>query len=69
MQGRTEQALSALERAFARGWIHAEPTDLPTLGDEPAFVSLRGDPRFERIKSNLAAHLARERAETESLHS
>ena len=69
VQGRTEEALSALERAFARGWIHAEPTDLPTLGDEPAFVSLRGHPRFERIKSNLAAHLARERAETESLHS
>jgi TolB-like protein/DNA-binding winged helix-turn-helix (wHTH) protein/tetratricopeptide (TPR) repeat protein len=68
VQGRTEQALSALERALDRGWIHADATDLPALHDEPTFASLRGQPRFERIKASVAAHLARERAETEMLH-
>jgi TolB-like protein/DNA-binding winged helix-turn-helix (wHTH) protein/Tfp pilus assembly protein PilF len=67
VQGRTEQALSALERAFSRGWVHAGPSDLPAIANEPAFSTLRGQPRFERIRSGLAAHLARERSETKGL--
>jgi hypothetical protein len=63
-QGRTEQALSALERAFDRGWTHTSSTDLPDIADEPAFRSLRGQPRFERLRAELAAHFATERADT-----
>ena len=64
VQGRREQALSMLERAMRRGWTDSANTDLPDIADEPAFASLRGQPRFERIRTKLAAHLSRERAET-----
>ena len=67
VQGRPEQALSMLERAMRRGWTHTGATDLPDIADEPAFSSLRGQPRFERVRARLAAHLARERAETMQL--
>jgi hypothetical protein len=68
VQGRRDQALSMLERAMQRGWTNTGNTDLPDIEDEPAFSSLRGQPRFERIRAGLAAHLARERAETEKQH-
>ncbi|MFL6764144.1 MAG: winged helix-turn-helix domain-containing protein [Sphingomicrobium sp.] len=63
VQGRGDQALSMLERAMRRGWSDSGTTDLPDIIDEPAFASLRGQPRFERIRAEIAAHLARERAE------
>jgi hypothetical protein len=56
-----------LERAMRRGWTDTGNTDLADIADEPAFSSLHGQPRFERIRAGLAAHLARERAETERL--
>jgi tetratricopeptide (TPR) repeat protein len=67
VQGRPDQALSMLERAVRRGWTHSDSTDLSDIADEPAFSSLRGQPRFERLRASLAAHLARERAETMQL--
>ena len=63
-QGKRDQALGMLERAVKRGWTHSGPTDLPNLADEPAFRALGGNPRFERIRGSLTAHLARERAES-----
>ena len=68
VEGRPDEAMSMLERAMQRGWTHTGNTDLPDLSDEPAFSSLRGQPRFERIRASVAAHLLRERAETEKLH-
>ena len=68
VQGRRDQAMSMLERAIQRGWTDTGNTDLLDIADEPAFNSLRGQPRFERIRTGLAAHLARERSETEELH-
>ena len=50
--------------AMRRGWSHSRNTDLPNIADEPAFSSLRGQPRFDRLTARLAAQLARERAET-----
>ena len=67
VQGRGDQALAMLERAMRRGWTDSGTTDLPDIADEPAFSSLRGQPRFARLKARLAAHLARERAETMQL--
>ena len=67
VQGRTDEALSALERAIGRGWAHAGGTDLRDIANEPAFRSLRGQPRFERLRAGIAAHYARERAEIERL--
>jgi TolB-like protein/DNA-binding winged helix-turn-helix (wHTH) protein/tetratricopeptide (TPR) repeat protein len=67
VQGRREQALAMLERAMRRGWTDSGNTDLPNIADEPAFGSVRGQPRFDRLRATLAAHLARERAETVQL--
>jgi len=64
VQGRRDQALSMLERAVRRGWTDDANTDLADIADEPAFSSLRGQPRFQRLRAGLAAHLVRERAET-----
>ena len=64
VQGKTGQAMEALERAFGRGWAHAGRIDLPNLEDEPAFRSLRGDPRFKAVLAKYRAHLAKERTET-----
>jgi TolB-like protein/DNA-binding winged helix-turn-helix (wHTH) protein/tetratricopeptide (TPR) repeat protein len=68
VQGRGDQALSMLEKAIRRGWTNSGTTDLPDIDDEPAFASLRGQPRFERLRATLAAHLARERSEIVQLH-
>jgi hypothetical protein len=67
VQGHTDEALQALERAMNRGWTHNGVADLRDINDEPAFQSLHGKPRFERLRAQLAAHEARERAETLSL--
>ena len=60
-QGRKEQALAALATAVDRGWHYAPPTPLPDMGDIPSFASLRGDPRFERLRQQLKDHLQQER--------
>jgi TolB-like protein/DNA-binding winged helix-turn-helix (wHTH) protein/tetratricopeptide (TPR) repeat protein len=63
VEGRRDEALSTLERAFERGWRQNGGADLREIGDEPAFRSLHRDPRFERLRSRLAAHYAQEREE------
>lgn len=63
VQGRTDDALSALERAARRGWAHAGRTDLPDLAAEPAFAALRETPRFVRIQAAIGVLYARERRE------
>ena len=67
VQGKKGAALDALERAFHRGWRQNSGTSLRNIDDEPAFRSLHGDPRFEQVKSQLAAHYARERREVEQV--
>lgn len=63
IEGRKDDALSALERAVRRGWTHTGSADLSDIADEPAFASLRGEPRFKSLRARLAAHFAQERAE------
>jgi hypothetical protein len=65
-QGRTVEALAALQRAMASGWRHWETAILPRLADDPGFRNLRGDPRFRRLDAMLQAELARERRELRS---
>lgn len=63
LQGRRDRALAALERATDRGWLHLDDADLADLADEPALRSLRGQPRFERVRDRINARLAKERRE------
>jgi TolB-like protein/tetratricopeptide (TPR) repeat protein len=65
--GKREAARTALGQAVRNGWVNAifyagDLADDP--GQEPAFQSLRGDPRFEAIRAAHNGRLARERAET-----
>lgn len=63
VEGKKDASLSALERAYARGWRQSGGASLRDIGDEPAFQNLHGEPRFERLRVRLAAHYARERRE------
>ena len=60
-QGRTQDALTALETAVRRGWHYAPMTPMPDIADIPSFAGLRGDPRFERLRRELRDHVAAER--------
>lgn len=60
-QGRTTDALSALETAIRRGWRYAPMTPMPDIADIPSFAALRGDARFERLRRVLLDHLAAEK--------
>lgn len=64
VEGKGDEALNMLERAMRRGWTDNGSTDLLDIVDEPAFHSLRQQPRFERVRAALAADIVRERAET-----
>jgi hypothetical protein len=64
LQGRRGEALTSLARAVALGWHHVSWGPNPDIADLPAFRSLRGEPRFERIRARLRADFERERRET-----
>ena len=65
VQGRKDEALKSLERAFQRGMAAEQRQHrLRDIADEPAFRSLHGDPRFKQLRARLAAHYARERDES-----
>lgn len=64
--GRRQQALTRLEQAVAGGWIAFEGFNFE-LSEAPWFASLRGDPRFERLRATTKARLQKERRETEAL--
>lgn len=64
--GKRNEALSALEQAIPNGWVYVieyDDSSLADFGDEPAFRSLRGDPRFEAIRARINGNIAHERAE------
>ena len=63
VEGRKDEALATLQRAFRRGWRQNGGADLRDIADEPAFRSMSGDPRFAQLRGLLAAHYARERQE------
>ena len=67
-EGKTNAALTLLERAMSRGWSHGGVADLRDLADEPAFRALRGNPRFEHIRIALKQQELKERAEFIHLH-
>jgi TolB-like protein len=62
-QGRKDEALALLVGAVSRGWI---PPYLPIHTDialDPPLAEMKDDPRFQRLRQQILAHVAKERAE------
>jgi len=51
-----------LEQAVGEGWRPSEG-EYPSVTAEPAYASLRNDPRMKRVDSIIAADINRERRE------
>jgi hypothetical protein len=67
LQGRNEEALSLLERAFGMGWQYDRQAMLPRLADDPVYRSIRDSPRLIRLDKLLQGSIARERREARAL--
>ena len=63
MQGRKRKAIELLLKAFKAGWRPEIPNYLPDLALDPPLATLRSEPGFERIRTAILAHFAKERAE------
>jgi tetratricopeptide (TPR) repeat protein len=63
VQGRRDAALAALGEVISAGWRWQSTSVFPPLAEQPAFRSLRDDPRFGRWDATMRAELARERRE------
>jgi tetratricopeptide (TPR) repeat protein len=63
VQGRKDQAVSLLTSAVNRRWMPQAPEILPDLHSDPALASLKGDPRFEKLRDQIMGTIARERAQ------
>ena len=58
-----DAALASLERATREGWIYSRERDsFADISLEPAFASLRGNPKFEKVRAEQRAIVAREAA-------
>ena len=62
MLGRSDQTLRMLQRAMTAGWRPDGGWSV-LLTDEPAYRSMRNDPRLKRLGSNVVAENERERRE------
>ena len=62
-QGQKDEALSNLASAVNRGWLPSLPELANDPADDPAFGSIKGDPRFERLRQQILGTIKRERAQ------
>lgn len=63
LQGRPDEAVTALRLAIDRGWWPTAPFFKPDLMEDPPFALLKGDSGFERLRMRVLKHMAKERAE------
>jgi hypothetical protein len=66
LEGKADRALSTLERVGPEGWaghMDFDDSSLNDFGDEPAFKSLRGQPRFEALRRRINDLMNNERRE------
>jgi hypothetical protein len=62
VEGRKEDALALLAAAINRGWLPQPPELQVDLHNDPPLASLKGDPRFERLRQQILGTISRERA-------
>lgn len=62
-QGDRKEALRLLSVALEQGWLPNGRYQALDIAQEPAYHSLRGDPRFEAARKRILDHIAKERAE------
>ena len=65
VEGRKRDALDLLTRAVSHGWIPAPELMPIDLHEDPGLGDLAGDVRFERLRGQILATLARERAQVD----
>ena len=63
VQGKKEQALSSLTTAVNADWFPGLPYFPMDLALDPAFASLKGDPRFEQLRQRILGAVQRERSQ------
>jgi len=63
VQGRLPEAATALRRAVDRGWLPPAPFFKPDLEADPALRLLKELPQFQKARSRILEHTARERVE------
>ena len=66
-QNRKDEALPLLATAVNDKWMPMPPLVMPDIATDPAFASLKGDPRFERIRQQILGTIRRERAQVQSV--
>jgi adenylate cyclase len=62
-QARRPEAVPLLASAVARGWTPDPPVLQTDFYNDPALATLRGDPRFEQLREQVLATIARMRAQ------
>jgi adenylate cyclase len=63
VEGRKEDALSLLATAVSRKWLPQPPIMLIDLETDPAFATVKSDPRFERSRRQILDTIARMRTQ------
>lgn len=63
LQGQPSKALQELTSAISAGWLPRPPAMPNDIGTDPAFASLKSEPRFQQVRQRILDHVARERAE------
>lgn len=61
LEGRKDDALRFLSSAVSRNWLPPPPMLPIDLDDDPAFVSLKNDPRFRMLRQKILDTIAQQR--------
>lgn len=63
VEGHKNDAAHLLTAAASRGWLPIGPELLSDLASDPAWATLKNDPRFEAVRERILATIRRQRAQ------